>query len=363
MKITEVLSVSSTDHRAQAWIDRVYDLYPATWENNHVMTWEEGDQQQLAFFELIPSMSKKHAVEVKWFQAYPLRQGVGSRAMQQLQALAREDGIALTLYPWDKGRVSQAKLTKFYKGQGFKPTVKGAKNMMWTPETVVEGLTQDRNLSSITKKYIKDHVWKLTTVNPMTLDIDSFDDPFNRVIDIDTDYQVDFKQPIIVHANGTTIIDGFHRAYQAQIQGLKQIPAYVPVKQDVTESQSVVQEIKEFINSLAPDDVGVEEFPGYRVHFEGFTDDCKSSSDYQQNPDAVYQQVYRDFIDREGGVQPVKSGMVGDEDYPVLYSVFKAPQSNIKHGVAENFADGKGPGRPGDSVRHGIPKHATMALW
>jgi hypothetical protein len=30
-------------------------------------------------------------------------------------------------------------------------------------------------------------------------------------------------------------------------------------------------------------------------------------------------------------------------------------------GVAENFADGKGPGRPGDSVRHGITKHATMA--
>jgi hypothetical protein len=29
--------------------------------------------------------------------------------------------------------------------------------------------------------------------------------------------------------------------------------------------------------------------------------------------------------------------------------------------VAENFADGKGPGRAGDSQRHGIPKHATMA--
>jgi hypothetical protein len=27
----------------------------------------------------------------------------------------------------------------------------------------------------------------------------------------------------------------------------------------------------------------------------------------------------------------------------------------------ENFADGQGPGRPGDSVRHGIPKKATMA--
>jgi hypothetical protein len=32
-----------------------------------------------------------------------------------------------------------------------------------------------------------------------------------------------------------------------------------------------------------------------------------------------------------------------------------------KQGVAENFADGRGPGRPGDSQRHGIPKGATMA--
>jgi hypothetical protein len=32
-----------------------------------------------------------------------------------------------------------------------------------------------------------------------------------------------------------------------------------------------------------------------------------------------------------------------------------------KTDVDENFADGKGPGRPGDSQRHGIPKGATMA--
>ena len=30
-------------------------------------------------------------------------------------------------------------------------------------------------------------------------------------------------------------------------------------------------------------------------------------------------------------------------------------------GLQENFADGKGPGRPGDSQRHGIPKGATIA--
>jgi hypothetical protein len=40
------------------------------------------------------------------------------------------------------------------------------------------------------------------------------------------------------------------------------------------------------------------------------------------------------------------------------------PVSNIslyKSGVAENFADGRNPQDKGDSVRHGIPKNATMA--
>jgi len=36
-------------------------------------------------------------------------------------------------------------------------------------------------------------------------------------------------------------------------------------------------------------------------------------------------------------------------------------KSHAEESVNENFADGKGPGRPGDSQRHGIPKNATMA--
>jgi len=32
----------------------------------------------------------------------------------------------------------------------------------------------------------------------------------------------------------------------------------------------------------------------------------------------------------------------------------------VKTDVTENFADGKGPGKPGDSARHGIPKNATL---
>ena len=127
--------------KAKAWIEKVYQKYPYTMQNNHVMTWGSGDDQQFAMFELTPSFSKRGAVEVKWFQAYPLRQGVGSRAMQELQAMAREDGISLTLYPWDKGQVSQSKLTKFYKGQGFTPTVKGGKSLKWDP-SVEEAMEQ-----------------------------------------------------------------------------------------------------------------------------------------------------------------------------------------------------------------------------
>ena len=133
MLIRELEVKLGNSNDAKAWIEKVYAKYPQTWQNNHVMPL--GDEQ-FAMFELVPSFSKRGAVEVKWFQAYPLRQGVGSRAMKELQTLAREDGIGLTLFPWDKGQVSQAKLTKFYKGQGFKPTVKGGKSLAW--ETVDE---------------------------------------------------------------------------------------------------------------------------------------------------------------------------------------------------------------------------------
>lgn len=139
----EPIKIGNDRARAQAWIERVYAKYPYTMQNNHVMTWGEGEDQQFAMFELVPSFSQRGAVEVKWFQAYPLRQGVGSRAMKELQALAREDGIALTLFPWDKGQVSQAKLTKFYKGQGYKPINRGGKAMSWTPE-VDEGIEKLR---------------------------------------------------------------------------------------------------------------------------------------------------------------------------------------------------------------------------
>jgi len=120
---------------AKAWIQKVYDMFPQQFQNNHVIPLGgTGDDQQFALFELTPSFSKRGAVEIKWIQAYPLRAGAGTKAMKILQDLAREDGITLTLYPWDKGTVKQGNLIKFYKKQGYKPLNK-SKNMIWDPSS------------------------------------------------------------------------------------------------------------------------------------------------------------------------------------------------------------------------------------
>jgi len=132
------LTLGTGADRAPEWIKKVYDQYPATWQRNHVMTWGEGKDQELAMFELVPNPARPNHVEVKWFQAYPLRRGVGTRAMQELQRLAREAGIGLTLYAWDKGQVSRGQLMKFYRRMGFRPTAAKSANMVWNPDQVDE---------------------------------------------------------------------------------------------------------------------------------------------------------------------------------------------------------------------------------
>jgi pyrimidine deaminase RibD-like protein len=56
-----------------------------------------------------------------------------------------------------------------------------------------------------------------------------------------------------------------------------------------------------------------------------------------------------------------KNGQVPHAKLHVNVNKATAKKLGIPHPVEENFADGKGPGRPGDSQRHGIPKGATIA--
>jgi hypothetical protein len=96
-------------------------------------------------------------------------------------------------------------------------------------------------------------------------------------------------------------------------------------------------EIENFVQSLNPDDVGVEEIGPYHVHFEGFTDECQQDAERRCNLpsdspqhlasyDDVYKEVIRDFVRREGGKKPLKVGFTGYQDYPVIYAVFDNPE-------------------------------------
>lgn len=135
---------------AQAWIDKVYAQYP-DWpygKGDKVMVWGSGEDQQFAVFALKPALGNPKQVEVDWFQAHPLRAGVGSRAMAELQRQAQADGIGLKLWPWDKGQTSQAALKKFYKKVGFNPIGKGANSMEWHPDTPEQPAEPEKKLGT-----------------------------------------------------------------------------------------------------------------------------------------------------------------------------------------------------------------------
>ena len=128
--------------KTKEWVANVNDMFYKEGNNGYIFWNHEGNQipkgkeetKDIAAyvqFELVPKGGNK--VEVKWIQATPLRGGYGSKGMKILQDLAQQDGIALTLFPWDKGQVPQSKLIKFYKKQGFEPLNK-SKNMMWEPK-------------------------------------------------------------------------------------------------------------------------------------------------------------------------------------------------------------------------------------
>ena len=108
-------------------------------------------------------------------------------------------------------------------------------------------------------------------------------------------------------------------------------------------------EVESFVNNLMPTDVGVDTVGNYIIHYEGFTDECNDGHD-DETIDEVYAEVYQDFDDRQGKealIRGVADDILGCDNNPVLYSVYK--------NVNENFADGKkkGKSRPGRVKRSG----------
>jgi hypothetical protein len=109
-----------------------------------------------------------------------------------------------------------------------------------------------------------------------------------------------------------------------------------PMVEDAAQSDNrdYLPAIEEFLFNLNADNVGVEKFGPYTVHFEGFSDYCQQDANDRchlpkEDPrhldkyEDIYDEVLRDFINREDGKMPIDSGLIGDEEYPIYYAIFK----------------------------------------
>lgn len=133
--------------KAKEFIKKVYDRFPPSPMNpkQHIMTWGEGDDMEFAIFELAPRSFPADTVEINWIAAYPQGKKVGERAINLLQDLAKQDGISLSLYPWDKiwnpeleeaeeGTEESKLIVNSLKKAGYKMLGTGADATVWVKE-------------------------------------------------------------------------------------------------------------------------------------------------------------------------------------------------------------------------------------
>ena len=102
---------------------------------------------------------------------------------------------------------------------------------------VFQAMHHDTEMNPEMDEYVLSHNWELRNFTPDMFpgeeEFFDYDDPFNRIIDIDYSHQVNIADPIIVgpqYNDGKySVIDGNHRAATAQRAG-KTIKAYFPVE-------------------------------------------------------------------------------------------------------------------------------------
>ena len=225
--------------------------------------------------------------------------------------------------------------------------------------------------------------------------------------------QMDFsKAPPIVIGDGY-ILDGYHRATVAKALGIKSIKAYVGVK-GVTENtadgvfegpknfadmkldNNIQQELDYYYTGHAPANIGGRKDVGSLKGLDIVTfNNGTNTLMFLVNKDdtAVFYVAYRPFgkgvvignVRSNGTVRATEVYAYLVDKFGTLYSDTKQTPQGRKiwadlakfypnlsvtdvgnrlkatNNVNENFADGKHPEDKGDSKRHGIPKHATLA--
>lgn len=143
--IPEDLSTSK-NWPSTKWVEKLYEKYPEFpfgRERQFAIPYGEDERGEATSFVTasIKPRSKNEAF-ISWFSAYPLREGVGTKGLQEIVKAADQDGIKLSLSPWEKGQVSKSALKNFYKKNGFKEDKKTG-NMVRDPLTLPKKEVED----------------------------------------------------------------------------------------------------------------------------------------------------------------------------------------------------------------------------
>lgn len=126
---------STNTAKSSKFVKDLYERFPKNPmdPNQIAMVYGDGDDQRLALVELVVDKTAKDTVEIKWISTYPQRQGVGRKALSDLQALAKTAGVKLVLTAWKHGTVPERVLNRFYKSMGFKQG-KSRSGLQWDPD-------------------------------------------------------------------------------------------------------------------------------------------------------------------------------------------------------------------------------------
>ena len=219
---------------------------------------------------------------------------------------------------------------------------------------VFRTMHHDAELNPEMDQYILSHDWELRNFAPDQFpdeeDFFDYDDPFDRVIDIDPSHRVNIADPIIVgpqYSDGKySVIDGNHRAAAAQRAG-KTIKGYFPVEK---------------IDEAFDTDVEWSErkFPDGSAIYDTTVDDSDVSIFYRVSPGSVdisFTRDYDDGITGEGSANKIFGAVINhirqwvskNNPLKIVFSAYKgdtsAPntsRSSLYRRMVQRFASQNG---------------------
>ena len=199
---------------------------------------------------------------------------------------------------------------------------------------IFRNMHHDKGMNKDMDRFILSHNWQLGDFTPDMFPSEEeffdYDDPFDRVIDINYNTRVNLSAPIIVgpqYKDGKySVIDGNHRAAAAQRSG-KTIKGYFPV-------EKTNENFADNIPKMNMDDIHT---PVIKRKKNG--------------------EKYISYIDGPNGEFLV---LHDNGKYMELSSRNKT-YIKKEFGLEENFADGKKPGRKGLAKRSGVNTKASVS--